>query len=138
MEHNFTFKRFLNALLAFLVVNILAGLFILPWSVWVATTVRLGKLFEGHGIMISLRKSEAVVLNWLRMFFDGLIFISYVVGFLIALYGLFDDGFLTFFTVILISYIAPFVLSLVKEVLVVLPFGKYLKLEEIAENTQKQ
>lgn len=135
-QHNFTLKRFFSALLAFFVVNIFAGVFILPWSVWIAATVRMGKLFEEGGILINLRKSEAIVINWFKYFLDGLIFISYVIGFIVSLFLLSQNGFLAFLGGLAASYLFPLAISFVKEFLLVLPLGKYLKLEEIADNTK--
>jgi hypothetical protein len=136
-QHNFTAKRFGFAFLGFLIINIVAAIFILPWSIWIAATVRMGKLFEDGGVLINLRKSEAIVVNWMKYFMDGLIFISYVIGFLISLSLLVDSGFKGFMAGIIFSYMMPLGISLVKEFLLVLPFGKYVKLEEIADNTKK-
>jgi hypothetical protein len=136
-QHKFTAKRFGFAFLAFLIVNFVAAIFILPWSIWISATVRLGKLFEEGGILINLRKSEAVVINWFKYFFDGLIFISYIVGLIFSFYALIEYGFEGFIGGIVIFYMVPLGISLVKEFLLVLPFGKYVKLEEIADNTKR-
>jgi len=139
-QHKFTAKRFGFAFLGFVIVNIVAAIFILPWSIWIGATVRMGKLFEEGGIILNLRKSEAIVVNWLKYFFDGLIFMSYVVGIVITLIGLvFGEWKIQgAFLVLAVSYILPLGLGLIKEFLLVLPFGKYVKLEEIADNTKKQ
>lgn len=132
-----TAKRFGFAFVAFLLFNLpIAILFIMPWNLWIAATIRLGRMFEKGGVIKNLRSTELMVLSYFGYFLDGLTFISYILGILVGI-GLYyqTEEILMLLAGIGGSYFAPVPISLIREIFIVLPFGKYMKLEEIAENT---
>lgn len=132
-------KYFLNALISFLVIAI-GYLFIMPWNIWTSATKRLALLREGGGIIENLTKTEFIILNWLRLFFDALTFIVYVLGPVYIIYSAIDSysySFQQFIISLLGIYFSPIFIALSRELLS-LTLVMAMKLEEIAKNTSKQ
>jgi len=82
------------------------------------------------------------VLSWLSLFFNILIFFSYILG-ISLMFSLFFKGFSTdeiwnkFFFILIVSYFSPILLSFFKE-MISLKLLTYFKLENIDNNTKEK
>ena len=109
-------------------------LFVSPYTFWRSATMRLYKANANGNLTSFITNSRWPFFSFLKkmffeLFFDGVIFISYFIGFVIALVFLFKGaGFGTFIVVLLITYYSVFGVSIVRDIftLLLLPFQKFL------------
>lgn len=129
-------KHIGNAFVAWLVVAI-GYVFIIPWKIWSRMTVSLSDLREEGGIIQNLQKSkEFIILNWLKFYFDAVIFIIWPLGVIVDIIVLITGGTFGMFLGALVGlYFAPIVLQLFKEGLII-ALVQVMKIEEIADNTK--
>lgn len=128
--------NFVGALVNVLYVIFIYGLFILPWSIWAATVKRLGEA-DVNGFTDRLRKTEFMVLNYLKMLFDAFIFLIYIIAPIIFIIRLIQGaGFGEALLVLVGAYFSPLYVSLIKEA-IILALVQVMKIEEIADNTKK-
>lgn len=130
-------KHIGNAFVAWLVVAI-AYVFIIPWKIWSRMTVALSDLREEGGIVKNLQKSkEFIILNWLKFYFDAVIFIIWPLGILVDIILLItgNNSFPMFIGYLVGLYFAPIIFQLAKEGLII-ALVQVMKIEEIADNTK--
>lgn len=109
-------------------------LFICPFAFWKGATFRLYKACKSKGLKNFVHTSRWPYFSFcLKMFFeffiDGMIFIGYFLGALIALIMLFTDAGVAGFIIVLIgTYYSPMFLSWVRDccVLALMPIRKFI------------
>jgi hypothetical protein len=130
-------KHIGNAFVAWLVVAI-GYVFVIPWKIWSRMTVALSDLREEGGIVQNLQKSkEFIILNWLKYYFDAVIFIIWPLGVLVNIILLIigTNTFGMFLGALVVLYFIPIALQLLKEGLII-ALVQVMKMEEIADNTK--
>ena len=78
-------ENIINALVSALFL-IFINLFVMPYNIWVGAAKRLSTLRES-GLSSQMQKTEFVVFNWLKLLFDSLIFLVYVIAPLLFVIG---------------------------------------------------
>jgi len=109
-------------------------LFIVPFDLWKKALVRLSNQKKNKSLSIDNIKGLWPFLSFIKVFilefaFDGLIFSSYFIGFVVGIITWINDGaFSDFITMVVGSYFAPIPLSLLRDLiqLSTLPFKKFL------------
>jgi len=139
-------ENIINALVSALFL-IFINLFVMPYNIWVGAAKRLSTLRE-LGLSSQMQKTEFVVFNWLKLLFDSLIFLVYVIAPLIFIIGIIVSlsdpymrsagGFFVLRNIVFLvmSYFLPLFLSLIKELLSI-ALVQVMKIEQIEENTRK-
>ena len=130
-------KHIGNAFVAWLVVAI-GYVFVIPWKIWSRMTVALSDLREEGGIVQNLQKSkEFIILNWLKYYFDAVIFIIWPLGVLVNIILLIigTNTFGIFLGALVVLYFIPIALQLAKEAIII-ALVQVMKIEEIADNTK--
>lgn len=140
-----TGKQIGNAIVSSLFLVIL-NIFIMPFNIWLGATERLSNLRES-GIISEMRKTELIVLSWLKLLFDSIIFLVYILApiliiieIVIALsspympsFGIMVFGILSSLVTI---YFSTIILSFIKEIISIVLI-QVTKTERIEENTRK-
>lgn len=129
-------KKFSERLIAALIQLLLGIWYIikLPYSLWVKSMNNLVVAKENGRMDLNKMTSEWPFLSFLKVFFleflfDAISFSSYLIGFLIAIYGWIDSGeFSMFIGVLLMTYNIPVTIMLTRDMfkILILPFRKYL------------
>lgn len=111
-------------------------LFVCPFSFWKGAVYRLQRECRNKSLKTFVHTSRWPFLSFLKKIFfefliDGMIFISYFLGVIIAIIALFAaDGarFLTFLIVLVATYYSPLIFSWCRDIMVLclLPFQKFL------------
>lgn len=147
METNFTQEPapsqndFVQAIVKALLYVLKMLLFLLacPFYFWKAATMRLSKA-NWSSLTSFVGVSRWPFLSFLKkilfeFIFDGVIFMSYFVGVIVAIYSFFktisyssDMAFLALLGVLAYTYVYPLIMSIVRDVvtLAILPFSKFL------------
>ena len=132
MTPNFK-SNFVDALLHFLYNFFVYFLFIVPLDLWKKAVNRLAEQRSKGTISISKIDSPWPFLSFIKAFtidflIHGFIFMSYLIGLLVAIIGFITEGAEVFFPALIATYFAPLGLSLVRDFLqlLVLPFKKFL------------
>jgi hypothetical protein len=103
--------------------------FTIPWSIWKGAALRLAERRQASGDQNDeTSKSEFPVFDWIRSAWDGLIFLSWFIGVVVALGTLFGVMFnVGFFSgigsgiaVLLYFYFSVILMSLFKESLILM------------------
>ncbi len=131
MEKTFV-QQLLNAIKQFFF-SLFYLLFIIPFGCWKKAMIRLNENSENSSLSIDKIQTRWPFLTWLKriffaFFIDGVTFISYFIGVLIALYGLFTQGFGSFIFIPIGTYYFPPMLAVFRDfvVIMLLPFQKFL------------
>ncbi len=112
------------------------SVFVLPWNIWTKSMLSLAEKKEG-GFLKNLQKSELPLLNFWKTLIEAIIFISWFLGVLVAIYMLISGGGVTGFLAALVgAYMVPLYLAIFREMLhaFLVRFEKIVKIEE---NTRK-
>lgn len=147
LEHpKVTGKHIGNAVVSSLFLVIL-NVFVMPFNIWLGATERLNNLRES-GIISEMRKTELIVLSWLKLLFDSIIFLVYILAPIIIIIQIIialSSPFMretggAVFGIILSSlvgiYFSPIILSFIKEIISI-ALIQVTKIEKIEENTRK-
>jgi len=124
----------IGALLHFLYNFFVYFLFLIPFDLWKKATVRLAEQREKGTLNISNITGLWPFLSFLKAFIlefliDGLIFIYYFIGPIVAIYSMIESGEFSALVLILVgTYYSPIGLSLIRDILqlMILPFRKFL------------
>lgn len=111
-------------------------LILCPFSFWKGAAMRLQTQCKNKSLKTFVHTSRWPFLSFLKKIFfefliDGMIFINYFVGVIVAFVALFSDDytpFSSFLTILAITYYSSVFLSLLRDlfVLLLLPFQKFL------------
>lgn len=135
-------KKVAKALYVSFVGTIIFTIFVLPLAIWLNSIDFLSNQYDEKYLTKRFSSSEMKVLSWLTLFFNSLIFISYILG-VGLMVSLFFKGFSTdeirnkLIFVLVISYFSPILLSFFKE-MISLKLLTYFKLENIEGNTKRK
>ncbi len=131
MEEKKFKDQIISALIHFLYNFFIYFIFIVPFDLWKKATIRLANQKENGRLSISKSTSAWPFLSFLKAFFiefliDGIIFISYVLGFLFVI--LMSKTMEDIVKLSIIVYFSPVMLSLFRDLiqLLILPFKKFL------------
>lgn len=131
MEKKFS-DVLLNALMHF-GYSILYFIIFLPFELWKKALLRLDEQRSDGSLKIANISSPypffSYIKRWILEFaIDALIFISYFVGIIVALYALFTEGFMAFIMTLICTYFVPMGLSFIRDLfqLFLLPIRKFL------------
>ncbi len=131
MEEKKFKDQIISALIHFLYNFFIYFIFIVPFDLWKKATIRLANQKENGRLSISKSTSAWPFLSFLKAFFiefliDGIIFISYVLGFLFVI--LMSKTMEDIVKLSIIVYFAPVMWSLFRDLiqLLILPFKKFL------------
>ncbi len=133
------YKKLLKALYTALFGLTFYSLVSLPLNIWLSSAEYLSLQYDEKNLTRRFASSEMKVLGWLGLFFNSLIFLSYILGVLLII-SLFFKNFPAeeimgkMFFVGMVSYFSPIALSFFKE-MISLRLLMYFKLENIEENT---
>lgn len=132
-------NKILKALYVALANTIIYSFLLLPLSLWINAIDFLASQYNKKKVIQRYLASEMKVLSWLTLFFNSLIFLSYIFGILLIISLFFKDMSFDeikgkFVFLFLISYFAPIILSFIKEI-ISLQLLTYFKLENIENNT---
>ncbi|MDE6652121.1 MAG: hypothetical protein K2K08_06910, partial [Paramuribaculum sp.] len=141
LSNNGEFGKTIGSALAYFFSMLAFILFVCPFSFWKGAAVRLAKACQNKSLKTFVHTSRWPFFSFLKkMFFeffiDGMIFISYFIGVLVAIImfiiGCKEDGFgsgcTLFFGSLIGAYYSPLFLSWIRDlcVLFLLPFQKFL------------
>lgn len=125
-------RKIVQALIQFFYMLVFI-LFLCPFNFWKKSVLRLDEarnngawdFAESGSRWPYLSFLKAVLLNFL---FDGLIFISYFLGVIIAFVMLFQAGFGAFIGTLIATYYSPMIISPSRDlfVIIIMPFQKFL------------
>ena len=115
---------------------------ILPLKIWLNSVDFLSSQYEEKTVIKRFLLSEMKVLSWLTLFFNILIFFSYLIGISLIISLLFkgfskEEIASKFIFVFITSYFSPILLSFFKE-MISLKLLTYFKLESIDSNTKEK
>lgn len=120
--------------------------FTIPWSIWKGAALRLAERRQAAGNPDDASsKSEFPVFDWIRAAWDGLIFLSWFVGAVVAVITLFGVMFrVGFFSgigsaigVVVYFYFAVILMSFFKESLILL-LAIAMNVEKLANKSEAQ
>ena len=105
--------------------------FTIPWSIWKGAALRLADMRQrDEAEVLASSRSEFPVFDWLRTAWDGLIFLSWFIGAIMALmafftvafsfYGGFLSGISAMIGTLVTTYFSVIVMSLAKESLIII------------------
>ncbi|WP_416885215.1 hypothetical protein [Marinospirillum sp.] len=126
---------------------IVVRLFTIPWEIWSGAASRLSetRLAKKEAKSVSTEKSEFPVFEWFKSSWDAAIFLSWFVGILSAVITLvsisinwsFSAGLASAITILIYSYFAVILMSLLKESLILM-LSIALNVEKIAKKNKSQ
>ncbi len=108
---------------------------IFPLKIWLSSVDFLKNQYDQGDIILRFSLSEMKVLSWISLFFNIVIFLSYLIG-IGLIFSLFFKDFSEeelwgkFIFVFIVSYFSPILLSFVKE-MISLRLLTYFKLENL-------
>jgi len=124
-------KSFVPALIHALY-SIIYFLFVVPFDLWVKAVERLAKQKENGSLRISSIDSPWPFLSFIKailleFLFDLFIFLSYFIGIVLTIYGLFEEGGEALL-ILIAAYYAPLALSAARDffTILILPIRKFI------------
>lgn len=128
-----SFGTMIGSALAYFFSMLAFLLFICPFSFWEGAAYRLYTECKKKSLKTMVASSRWPFLSFLKkiffeFFIDGMMFILYFLGIIVAIVVLFQDGFAAFIGALIATYYSPMGLAWVRDlfVLLLLPFQKFL------------
>lgn len=133
LDYTPNFGEALGSALAYFFSMLAFILFICPYTFWKGATLRLYKACKSKSLKTFIQSSRWPFLSYCKKVFfefiiDGMMFISYFVGVIVALISLFQGEPGVCFMILVGTYYSPVVFSWLRDlfVLLLLPFQKFL------------
>lgn len=125
------------AILQALIVCVLR-VFTIPWAIWKGAALRLAEMRNTSKSTKTTSTTEFPVFEWFKISWDGLIFLSWFVGILMAVFlaaTAYRNGFGIFVSTLATTYFSVIGFSLAKEFLI-LALSIALNVEKIAKKPE--
>lgn len=133
LDYTPNFGEAIGSALAYFFSMLAFILFICPYAFWKGATLRLYKACKSKSLKTFIQSSRWPFLSYCKKVFfefiiDGMMFISYFVGVLVALFTLFKGEPGACFMILVGTYYSPMIFSWIRDlfVLLLLPFQKFL------------